>query len=223
MITNQIMKRDFFDAEIGQRTKDSFFNATDLLKFYNDSHDKQKVIAEFWSNAQTVNFTTELAKDLNIGNSLHLKTVIESDLYETKRGRYGSTYMHPYLFVKFAMWLSSEFEVKVIKWVYDNLIDFRNQAGDYYKLMCKTIYEVHSEYYDKVPSPLIYISEARYLNELVRGSCCSNQRNELNENELSLLNGLQKLNISLLEHKTPAQARKQKMRDYAEMYKIANF
>lgn len=223
MLTNQLMKRDFFDIKITQRTKDSYFNATDLLGFYNSNRDVKRKFKDFWRNQNTVLFIEELANDINGEKSPHLKTVLPSDLYTTGRGRGGATYMHPYLFVKFAMWLSPEFEVKVIKWVYDNLIDFRNQAGDYYKEMCIAVCQTYSNYYDKKPSPLIYSSEARYLNELVRGSHYNGQRNELTEKELSLLNGLQKLNISLLRNITAAPIRKQKLRDYSEMYKVANF
>lgn len=41
--------------------------------------------------------------------------------------------MHPILFVKFAMWLNPRFEVKVIKFIYDQMIAYRNEAGDAYR------------------------------------------------------------------------------------------
>lgn len=223
MITNQLMKRKFFNTTITQRTKDSYFNATELLKVHNSISNTTKVIAEFWSNKKTKEFLSELANEVNIGKSPHSKTTLESDLYTTSRGGGGGTYMHPYLFVKFAMWLSPKFEVQVIKWVYDNLIDFRNQAGDNYREMGTAIMETYKHYYKKSPSPLIYSSEARFLNELVKGRHITGERNDLNEKELSLLNNLQKLNISLLRNITPVNDRKKALRDYAEMYKVANF
>src|SRR5690606_32250558 len=126
-----IVKRDFYQAKISQRTKDGFFNATELMRYYNKTADRPKVMAEFWQTKNTQEFLEELANDLNIniGKNLYLK----KDLYTTTRGVNGGTFMHPYLFVKFAMWLSPKFEVQIIKWVYDNLIEFRKQAGDYYK------------------------------------------------------------------------------------------
>lgn len=36
--------------------------------------------------------------------------------------------MHPLLFIDFAMWLNPAFKVKVLKFVYDELIKFRNLA-----------------------------------------------------------------------------------------------
>jgi hypothetical protein len=47
--------------------------------------------------------------------------------------------MHPYLFVKFAMWLNPRFEVKVIKFVYDEMIKYRNEAGDAYKYLSAAV------------------------------------------------------------------------------------
>ena len=93
----QIMKRDFNGSFIEQRNTDGYFNATTLLSAYNANNEKKKVIAEFWSNDSTNEFMKELALNLNI--SLN-------NLYETKRGRGGCTWMHPSLFSYFSLWLN---------------------------------------------------------------------------------------------------------------------
>jgi len=41
--------------------------------------------------------------------------------------------MHPLLFIDFAMWINPTFKVKVLKFVYDEMIKYRNDAGDAYK------------------------------------------------------------------------------------------
>jgi len=41
--------------------------------------------------------------------------------------------MHPLLFIDFAMWINPTFKVKVLKFVYDQMIKYRNDAGDAYK------------------------------------------------------------------------------------------
>jgi hypothetical protein len=222
MKTNQLMQRDFNGISISQRTKDSYFNATELLNVYNQNAKKKKVFAEFWSNKATDDFLESLEKQLNlekkdnVGSSLYLKT----DLFTTKRGRGGETYMHPYLFVKFAMWLSSDFEVKVIKWVYDNLIDFRIQAGDHYKEMCSTVQERYVEYYGSSKiDPLIFANEATYLNDLVFGSNSIKRRNDATEKELELMNKLQLANIKLIKKGTGKDERKKQLRIFAELYK----
>ncbi|MBM6757070.1 KilA-N domain-containing protein, partial [Collinsella tanakaei] len=87
----------------------------------------QKVLSDFWKNDSTKEFLTSLKTELNYNreNSPYLET----DLFISKRGRGGETFLHPYLFIEFAAWLSSDFRVKLYKWIYDNLIEFRNEAG----------------------------------------------------------------------------------------------
>lgn len=215
MKTHVLMKRNFNGTQISQRSSDKFFNATELLTFYNSNSHKKKVIAEFWSNKGTKDFIDALILDMevNIGNSLQL----QSDLFTTSRGTNGGTYMHPYLFVKFAMWLSPEFEVKVIKWVYDNLIDFRTQAGDYYKEMASAIQERYIQYHNEKPDPLIFIKEAHFLNELVFGDAKGKQRNEATEQQLDKLNRLQLANIKLLKSGIGISQRKIKLSEFADL------
>ena len=223
MKTLQIVKRDFNGTFIGQRNTDGYFNATSLLEFSNSFSNENKRFKDFWENKGTRAFMDELARNLNGDNSAHLKTFIPDDLYEAKKGRGGCTWMHPYLFVKFAMWLSPKFEVQVIKWVYDNLIDFRNQAGDYYKELCSAIMNRYLEYYDGKPSPLVFSNEAKYLNMLVVGEFKGIERNVLGEKQLNLLNNLQKLDIDMINRKFGKAERHEKLRSYADMYKVANF
>jgi hypothetical protein len=216
MKTNQIMKRQFDSSEVSQRTKDSFFNATELLRTYNSMAGKQKSLGEFWSNKSTADFIEALENELiadNIGNSLYLKT------YETTRGKGGATWMHPYLFVKFAMWLSPELEVRIIKWVYDNLIEYRNQAGDYYREMCDVIAEKYLEFYESKPDPLVFVKEAQVLNRLVFGKADANQRNEATPEQLSLMNHLQLANIKMMRQGLSKVERHRNLKMFAELYR----
>lgn len=223
MKTLQIVKREFNGSFMEQRNTDGYFNATLLLEMANAGNERKRRFADFWENDGTQSFMKELADSLNVEKKAHLLTVLPSDLYETKRGRGGCTWMHPYLFVKFAMWLSPKFEVQVIKWVYDNLIDFRNQAGDYYKELCSSIMNRYTQYYSDKPSPLVFSNEAKYLNSLVVGEFKGLERNELNEKQLDLLNNLQKLDIDMIDRGFGKIQRHEKLRDYANMYKVANF
>ena len=136
----------------------------------------------------------------------------------TKRGRDANTYMHPYLFIKFAMWLSADFEVKVIKWVYDNLIKVRNDAGDHYLEMCDAINNRYLEWSKgKKPDPLVFIKEANYLKQLAFGYK-DKGRNEATEDELKLLNALQKANIKLISQGINKDERWLTLRNFAKLY-----
>lgn len=123
MKTNQLMKRKMGEFNVTQRTKDGFFCATELLRQWNEYANlnrgnspylKQKDLKEFFSNKNTKEFIDALLEEekLSTKNLAYLKS----------RGKSGGTWMHPVLFVKFAMWLNPRFEVQVIKFVYDEMI-----------------------------------------------------------------------------------------------------
>lgn len=217
MKTNQLMKRDFNGTSVEQRTDNSFLNATDLLSIYNANAKTQKRIKEFWDNKGTDDFVDALIRmeQKEIGGNSPL---LKSDLILTTKGRNGSTFMHPYLFIKFAMWLSADFEVKVIKWVYDNLIKVRNEAGDYYIELCDAIQKRYLSWSNgKKPDPLIFIKEANYLKELAFGYK-DKGRNEATEDELKLLNALQKANIKLINEGVGKDERWLSLRNFAKLY-----
>lgn len=131
MKTNQIMTRPMGCFSVEQRTKDGMFNATALLKQWNESAGEKKEITKFFDNTNTREFIQALMEEekLNTQNSAYLKS----------RGKNGGTWMHPILFVKFAMWLNPRFEVQVIKFVYDQMIAYRNEAGDAYKELASAV------------------------------------------------------------------------------------
>ena len=111
---------------VEQRTKDGMFNATALLKQWNESAGEKKELKKFFENQNTKKFISALIEEENLNG--------EKSAYLTSRGKYnGGTWMHPILFVKFAMWLNPRFEVKVIKFIYDQMIAYRNGVGDAYR------------------------------------------------------------------------------------------
>lgn len=126
MKTNVVMIRKMGNFDVSQRTKDSMFNATALVKQWNQRN-RRKDISDFLSNKNTIEFIDALIEEenLNTGNVVFkTHTVI--------KGKYGGTWMSPLLFIKFSMWLNPRFEVQVLKFVYDELIKQRNDAGDNY-------------------------------------------------------------------------------------------
>ena len=140
MRTNQVMIRPMGQFQVVQRTKDGMFNATALIKQWNEHaflnrenspYLKQKDLKEFFYNKGTQEFINALMDEekLNTQNSAYLKS----------RGKNGGTWMHPILFIKFAMWLNPRFEVQVIKFVYDQMLKYRNDAGDAYRELSSAV------------------------------------------------------------------------------------
>jgi len=212
MKTNQIMKREFYDTFIEQRTKDGFFNATSLIRFYNHKNHTSKEIKSFLGNKATKEFIDVLEADLNRYNSTQLKA------YTAKRGKYGNTWMHPFLWLDFVMWLDAGFKLQAVKFIYDKLISLRIQTGDEYRSMCKALQNRYLTDYDKKPDSIVFVREANYLNHLVFGTVEGQLRNLATEDQLGLMSRLQKANTKLINRGIPREKRFRKLNQFAEMY-----
>lgn len=190
MKTAVIMQRDLNGLSIRQNSKTGMFNANDLLRAYNlTTTKKQKQIDAFLANRKTQEYIQTIAADLNTQNSRELNLQV----METNRGSVnGGTWMHPYLFIDFAMWLSPEFKLTCVKWIYDRLILTRNDAGDSFKEVAAALRDLD------LVRPHYYINETHMLNRLVFGNPEGGQRNIATEQQLSMLDTLQKADAKLI-------------------------
>lgn len=134
MITNNIMKRELANFTVEQRTKDAFSNASDLLKQWNSEENlntqkngeyKKKDIDDYFNNKTTKQFIKALYDEEGY--------TAANPAWVSTRGKNGGTWMSPLLFIDFAMWLNPVFKVKVLRFVYDKMLTYRNEAGDAYK------------------------------------------------------------------------------------------
>ena len=199
MKTNQIMIRD--NKAFIQRTKDSYFNANALLNNWNQKNDKKLQLGNYKKNNQTKLFIAQLIKE-----------GIDKPLI-SGRGKLGETWMHPKLFIDFAMWVSIEFKSLVIDYVLDGLIQSLNDAGDYYNQMCAQILESYINYYNRKPPAYIYQNEAK----LVRSFIVCKDRNKMSEQELKQLTYLQKVNANLIKKGIGKQARINRLKEASEI------
>lgn len=131
MKTNQIMIRPMGEFKVVQRTKDAFFNATELLKQWNQLKGMRKEVNDYFDLSSTKEFIYTIMKRENYdtGNYPYHKS-------RANKGDNAGTWMHPLLFIDFAMWINPSFKYDVLKFVYDEMIKFRNLAGDAYPRMC---------------------------------------------------------------------------------------
>lgn len=152
MKTSVNMIRKMGTFEVTQRTKDGMFNATELLKQWNKNKGMKKEVSKFFELEQTKTF---------------IKTLEEKELYHTQdvayhkskanKGVNAGTWMHPFLFIKFAMWINPEFELEVIKFVYDQLIEFRHAAGDMYIGLTNALSKFKDVNYSEIAKALNWI------------------------------------------------------------------
>ena len=101
---------------------------------------------------------------------------------KASRGKNAGTWMHPILFIKFAMWLNPRFEYYVIKFVYDELIKYRHSAGDNYKGLTSALTK-----FDKVDFTQI----AKGLNYIIFNEHKPELRQQASEAQLKELTDLQ--------------------------------
>jgi hypothetical protein len=136
MKSNVVMLRKMGQFDVKQRTKDGFFNATELLSQWNEKpNNPKRDLSKFWEQDGVKSFIEVMMEEENLDTPLEV--YVKS---KASRGVNAGTWMHPTLFVKFAMWLNVRFEYHVIKFVADQLIQYRKDSGDSYRRMCDSLY-----------------------------------------------------------------------------------
>lgn len=185
------MERDLNGFKVRQNSKTGMFCANDLLDIYNMSTTKNKRLDSYLRLTNVKSYIRAVIEDMN-SNTTDV-WYLEKDVIQAKKGKVnGGTWMHPYVFIDFAMWLSPEFKLNCIKWIYDNLLKFRNDSGNSFKEVNSALREAGAT------DPLHYIREAKMINKLALGASCGGQRNSATEGQLDLLNRLQKADVKLI-------------------------
>lgn len=151
MKTSVTMQRNMGGLTVHQRTGDGMFNDTTLAKQYYQSKGlkRGKEVSEFLKLDKTKEFIDALHIEINDNTT---KIVL------SKNGKNGGTWMHPYLFIDFAMWLNPTFKVKVIQFVYDELIKNRNEAGDTYPILSASGMKLRGYDFKEVAKALQWIA-----------------------------------------------------------------
>ena len=185
------MTRKMEGFDILQRTSDGYFNASALLEAWNSNNSRRRM-DRFLNAESTGEFIKELVEQSEKQSDSHWAKVTNGDFQAvtivkgrtTNKGKTKDTvWMHPFLFIDFAMWLNPRFKYHVIKFVYDNLIAFRHDAGDNYKTSCKAVGKLIGVRYDDY---------AKALNWCVFKDHYGGIRNNATEAQLAELAALEK-------------------------------
>lgn len=168
MKTNQLMKRRMGNIDVTQRTKDGFFCASELLKQWNEGNNHKKNVNHYLENSKTKEFIKALINDDDqIRNSEkpinQILIINKSRTNKDGSKEAGAVWMSPLLFIDFAMWINPSFKVKVLKFVYDEMIKYRNEAGDAYNKLGSAVSKIVRK--DFMPQAMQKVGEA--LNWIV--------------------------------------------------------
>lgn len=156
----------------------------------------------------TKEYISIVNKDLKTTNRCELNSVI------ARRGKYnGGTFAHEYVAMEFAMWLSPEFKLSVIKsyqngsqkkenWNIKRILSAFN-----YKLMSTAIEHDHKD-----PKFYHYTNEAIMINKIVFGKHEKCIREIATENQLDLIASMEGHNATLIRIGLDFQERKKSLK-----------
>lgn len=217
---NVIIKRINDWLECYQNKDDSFYNATQLLRDYNEHYpNEQKLMKDFLRNKNTQNYIGSVISDEetpsdNSHDGVYQQVTEKSrkgekstslknnELYYFKKGRAlkggGKTpdtyYFAPMLFSKFGTWLSSDLERDIHKVLWNNILEYRNEVT-------KLMPELKESIKDFKCDGNIYIKLHSMLQCAVFGKYQPNQQplDKADENELFRYKQLQNEIITLIK------------------------
>lgn len=146
------MIRKMGEFDVLQRTSDSMFNATKLLSQWKKKSGISKDVTDYFS----IKGTKELIDTILVEENLHThKSVYVKS--KASRGNNAGTWMSPILFIDFAMWLNPKFKYQVLKFVYDQLIEYRHEAGDNYSVLTEAVARIPNADYRQIAKAIQWI------------------------------------------------------------------
>lgn len=181
------MRRPMGQFEVLQRTSDGYFDGNALLSQWNNvDGNPRRQMSKFLEMDNTKAFLKALSDDESQRAEMLIaenQLLVVSKGKNTKHGRTpDKVWMNPLLFIKFAMWINPKFEVKVLRFVYDELIKNRHLAGDKYKSLMSSTSRLPDADYAEV---------AKALNFIVFNKHYAGIRNEATELQLQELHELE--------------------------------
>ena len=185
MKTSVIMHRSMSNFDVTQRTKDGFFDGNDLLNQWNKLNKKRRRINDFLESKTTLEFIDALCEEIANGENSTMAYYFKKGRNTSKGRTKDEVWMHPYLFIDFAMWINPKFKVQVIKFVYDELIKNRHNAGDNYRLLSESGVKLKGYSFSEVATALNWIVFDKKGKNL-RQSATQEQLKELSELQTKL-------------------------------------
>lgn len=181
MKTEVVLSRPFMGSFIEQKSKSGMFNVTSLVKIANIKRkelDKPSFnLSAYFKQKSTIEFIEELQKE-------NERVLIKG------RGRNSKTWVHPLIFIDIALSINSKLKVEVYKWLYDELLKYRNDSGDSYKKMAGSLYE-------NITNKREFHNYIQKVAKYIKKECKVSHWNNATSNQLFLRDKIHE-NISLL-------------------------
>lgn len=124
MKTEVLMQRNLFGEIVRQNNQNGFISANDIVMAGN----KYRAI----NGMKLFDFRAWIDSGSNKEFIQEMKNQF-GEVIITKKGREGSTWLHPYICIDLALSIDPKLKIEVYKWLFDELLKFRNDSGDSYK------------------------------------------------------------------------------------------
>lgn len=186
MITSVTMVRKMGRFDILQRTKDGYFDANALLiQWNNNKSNARKNMLDFINSKATNEFLEALNEEIAQSEISVMALVVKKGRNTSSGKTKDEVWMHPYLFIDFSMWLNPKFKLSVIKFVYDQLINERQNAGDNYKTLSSSLVKIKGYNFSEVAKAMQWIVYDKTGKNL-RQTASQEQLQELNDIQTKL-------------------------------------
>lgn len=206
MEDNQVVTYKMGSFDVCQRLEDGYFEAGLLIRQWNSvKGNPKRRVSEFLNSPKTKEFIEALLEDMSqVGETDNgdIQTVIHIKGGSSKNGKIADEwYMHPYLFIKFAMWINPRFEVQVIKFIYEELTKNKRLHEESRNSLVLSVATIPNSDYKQVVTAMQWIVFNK-TGDGLRKSATKEQLYEIYELERSLSflinTGLVKTNEQLM-------------------------
>ena len=169
---------------VRQNHKTRMFNANDLHKLATSHRKAEGLAARQIGQYFELDSTQDLIKEVCLAELLKL-----DDVKKSARGKNGGTWIHPIVFVDMAMWYSPKLKVRIINWVLDGLMDLRDESGESFKRMNKTLSRTYPREFE---NPLAFIKVSKAIAEACNVGEGQDKWQKASKEQLELRDSIQK-------------------------------
>lgn len=203
---NKLMERPLLNGIVRQRVDNGMLCLTDLIQVNDDICALKgwniRRIRDFFVNQSEIDYVVELLDldgafikaeksafiELSKNKGL-ISSLKKIGYYSTKGARENkAVYCNQYLFVAIAQWLNPMFRAYVTKWVTDQLIINRIEAGNNFNSLCNSINQHMIPNLSDNGKKFIFSNMAKLINKKVFGKHDDNLRQIASKEQLSELN-----------------------------------
>lgn len=141
MKTNQVLtSRSLMGQVVRQRTKDSYFNMSDMLALGNKYRIENNLpttkLGVYLSQKSVKEFIASLKE--REGKEVWIKGRLGR---KTKDDDSAGVWAHPLIFIDFALWINPQLKIETYYWIMDFLVKYRIDSADSYVRMCGALYK----------------------------------------------------------------------------------